>query len=167
VSGGAAVEVFGLRLEPDVLRQVAGYAEAAYPREACGLILGPPGSPRVARVVPMTNVQDRLHRLDPARYPRDARHAFRLDELERLRLLEAADREGLVERVLFHSHVDVAAYLSPEDRAMAVVDGVDLLPGVVHLVVSVRLGRRAGAAAYLYRSASGRFEELDVPLPAP
>jgi hypothetical protein len=82
-----------------------------------------------------------------------------------MRLLERADAEGLVERVLYHSHCDAGAYFSPEDRAMAVVDGVELMPGVVHVVVSVLAGRAHAMAAYRY--GSGGFHEQRVPLGSP
>jgi proteasome lid subunit RPN8/RPN11 len=154
----------GLELDASTLAAVAEHAEREFPREACGVIAGRAGGSRLERVCPLRNVQDRYHARDPARYPRTAHDGFRLDELERLRLLERFDVEGLVERVLYHSHCDAGAYFSPEDRAMAVIDGLEILPGVVHLVVAVREGRAVDAAAFAYDAAARRFEEVRVPL---
>jgi proteasome lid subunit RPN8/RPN11 len=159
------MRVFGLELTPAIIEAIAAHAEADYPSEACGLVLGRAGAETLARVVPMRNVQDHDHDLDPVSFPRDARDAFRIDDLERLRVLERADAEGLVERVVYHSHCDAGAYFSPEDRAMALQDGVELLPGVVHVVVSVRQGRRSDLAAF--RFVDGRVEEHRLPFAAP
>lgn len=153
----------GVELSPELIEVVAAHAEAAYPVEACGVILGRPGSLELAKVVPLQNVQDRHHQQDPVAFPRDGRDAFRLDELERMRILDQAGPEGLVERVLFHSHCDAGAYFSPEDRAMAVQQGVELMPGVIHLVVSVRKGQRSDAAAFCYDPKTGGFLEVRLP----
>ena len=153
----------GVVLSPELLEVVAAHAEASYPKEACGVILGRPGAPELVKVVPLENVQDHHHQADPAAFPRDGRDAFRVDERERMRVLDQAEGEGLVERVLFHSHCDVGAYFSPEDRAMAVQQGVELMPGVVHLVVSVRKGRRSDAAAFSYDKRTGAFLEVRLP----
>lgn len=153
----------GVVLSPELIAAVAAHAEATYPKEACGVILGRPGAPDLVRVVPLENVQDHHHHADPVAFPRDGRDAFRIDERERIRVLDQAEGEGLVERVLFHSHCDAGAYFSPEDRAMAVQQGVELLPGVVHLVVSVRKGRRSDAAAFCYDPKTGAFLEVRLP----
>jgi proteasome lid subunit RPN8/RPN11 len=158
------MELFGCALTQSILDAVAEHGERDYPREACGLVLGPAEGPELVRVVPLANVQDRYHERDPERFPRDARQAFRVDELERMRVLEAAEAEGLVERALYHSHPDAGAYFSPEDRAAAVHDGEPLMPGVVQMVVSVREGRRSELAAYLWSSAERRFQERRIPL---
>lgn len=158
------MRVFGLELDRAHLVAIAEHAEHAYPREACGLVVGRPERSELVRVVPMSNVQDRHHRRDPVRFPHSAREAFRFDALEHWRVLEQLEAEGLVERVLYHSHVDQGAYLSDEDRAMAVREGVELLPGVAHLVVSVRDGARSDAAAFRFAKERGVFEEVRLPL---
>ena len=90
---------------------------------------------------------------------RTAKEAFRMDDLERLRVLEDAAQDGLTERVLYHSHCEFGAYFSDEDQRMAVRDGVELIPGAIYLVVSIKDGRRADAAAYRYDATRRRFEE--------
>lgn len=157
------MKVFDLELTPELVETIAAHAEGEYPREACGLGFGRVDSPEVVRVVPMQNMQDRYHQLDPERFPRDGRDAFRLDELERMRLLEEVSAEGLTERVLYHSHCDAGAYFSPEDRAMAVFEGLELMPNVVHLVLSVRRGARSDLAAYKWNDQSQAFDEVRIP----
>jgi proteasome lid subunit RPN8/RPN11 len=160
----AGAMAHGLELDPSTLGAVIEHAERDFPREACGVIAGRPGRSRLERVCALRNVQDRYHARDPMRYPRTSRDGFRVDELERLRLLERFDVEGLVERVVYHSHCDAAAYFSTEDRAMAVIDGLEVLPGLVHLVVAIRAGRAVDAAAFAYDSAERRFAEVRVPV---
>ena len=152
-----AIQIFGDAVASGTWLAVLHHAERAFPEEACGLLVGPPGEPAAEEAVALENVQDRYHQLDPANFPRTARDAFRVDEFERMRLLERLESAGLVEKVLYHSHCDAGAYFSPEDRAGAVSDSVELMPGVVHLVVSVRGGRAVDAAAYRFRD--GAFEE--------
>ncbi|MCC7381804.1 MAG: Mov34/MPN/PAD-1 family protein [Deltaproteobacteria bacterium] len=158
------MRVFGLELDRAHLVAIAEHAEHAYPREACGLVVGRPDRSELVRVVPMSNVQDRHHQRDPVRFPLSAREAFRFDALEHLRVLEQIEAEGLVERVLYHSHADQGAYLSDADRAMAVPEGIELLPGVAHLVVSVREGVRSDAAVFRFAKERGVFEEVRLPL---
>jgi proteasome lid subunit RPN8/RPN11 len=160
------MRVFDVEIEAATVDQIAAHGERDYPIEACGLVFGQSDDPRLSRVVPMKNVQDKYHRLDPEAFPRDGRDAFRLDELERLRVLDDSRAKGLVERILYHSHCDAGAYFSPEDRAMAVQQGVEMMPGVVHVVVSIRRGRRADMAAFRFDPARGVFEEKRIAIDA-
>ncbi len=156
------MRAFHLEFDDASIAQVISEAERCYPNEACGVILGLPDAEELQRVEPLRNMQDKFHKFDPERFKRTARDAFRLDDMQRMRLLDEAEKDGLVERVLFHSHCDAAAYFSAEDRAMAVQDGIELMPGVVYLVASVLDGRCADLAAYLYEE--GQFKERRLPL---
>lgn len=158
------MKIHGLELPPEVIEAIALHGERDYPSEACGVGVGPAAGASVLRAEPLKNVQDRYHARDPLRFPRSSRDAFRIDELERMRLLERLEGEGLVEQVLYHSHPDAGAYFSPEDRAMAVVDGIELMPGVVHVVVSVRAGRRQAMAAFRWDPGRRTFLEARIPL---
>lgn len=158
------MRAFDLELDASVLEQLASHGERDYPNEACGIVLGPRDASTAVRVAPIRNVQDREHDRDPAATPRTARDGFLLDPIEYARAVEAAGQDGLVERAVYHSHCDVGAYFSPEDRARAVRDGIELLPGVVHLVLSIRSGRRADLAAFRWSAARGAFDEVRLPL---
>ena len=142
--------VFGLDLPARVLSAIRGDAEARYPREACGLVFGRPGVASTDWVVPLQNV---------ARTP----GAFAFDDREHLELLERADEEGRVERVLYHSHPDAGAYLSAVDRAALAPGGRALMPDLVHVVVEVRRGRALELAAFRFNADTGGFDEAHPP----
>jgi proteasome lid subunit RPN8/RPN11 len=134
-----------LRALPIDLSPIFEDVERAYPKEGCGLILrGPSG----LRIRPMRNAYDELRARDPKRYPRTARTAYELDAKEWLRVSLGADRAGEQIVCIYHSHVDVGAYFSDEDRAMAAPDGRPLIPGVSYLVVAVNGGKAQGARLY-------------------
>jgi proteasome lid subunit RPN8/RPN11 len=146
---------------PDDLGPLLRHLEAAYPNEGCGVVLR-----RVAdgalRVRPMENAYDRAHAEDPETYPRTARTAYTLDPREQLALQRECDATGEEICCIFHSHADVGAYFSAEDRRQAVQDGEPLHPGVSYLVVAV--DQRRATAARLYRYEAGDFQETLVPL---
>src|SRR4051812_7648199 len=118
------------------LSEMARAAEAAYPNEACGLVVG--AAWNAATHVPMENVYDRYHVRDPERFPRTARTAYLMHPL---RLMEEMERAGGLLAV-WHSHCDVGAYFSDEDVRVALGGGeAPLWPGAVYLVVSCRAGK--------------------------
>jgi adenylyltransferase/sulfurtransferase len=152
--------------EPDypdsLLRQLIAEAEARYPDEACGLVFeGPAGR----RALVMRNVLDRYHDRDPERFPRTARKGYLMEPREQLAALEDAERAGERLCAIVHSHADVGAYFSEEDRAMALTDeGEPLQPGVEYLVLSVR-GGRCDAIKGFRLEGRGRSTERDLSLP--
>jgi hypothetical protein len=115
-----AVQVHGLHLDPATLAAVIAHAERDFPHEACGVIAGRVGAARLERVCPLRNVQDRYHARDPARYPRSSREAFRVDELERLRLLECfADDFPVVRAIAGENVLRVMAATEATARSLA------------------------------------------------
>ena len=68
-----------LLLKPEDLKQIADQAEAAYPREACGLLLG---FQRVDGNIEVTRVAESENKAAPARNDR-----FEIDPELRLRLM--------------------------------------------------------------------------------
>nr|WP_172836310.1 M67 family metallopeptidase [Microlunatus soli] len=82
------------------------HARADHPDEACGVAVGPEGSDRPTRLIPMINA-DRSPTF------------FRFDPLEQLKLakeLDAADEEIVV---VYHSHTATEAYPSRTDISYA------------------------------------------------
>lgn len=133
------------------------HLEAAYPNEGCGVILeGPNG----ARVIPLENVYDKYHAVDPEAFPRTARTAYLIDPKAWLKLSRELDETKERVAIIVHSHADVGAYFSDEDKAMAAPNGEALHPGVDYLVVAVNKGK--AEAAKLYRFKNKSFEEQDV-----
>ena len=147
----AATERLDPMMNPATQATVWAVCEAAYPHEACGLVLQ--RADGTVAVEACANEQDRYHALDPVTWPRTARTAFRLDERAILRALDRGDRL----LGIFHSHCDAGAYLSVEDRQVAAPDGVPAWPGVAWLVASVIDGRPAGWGFYRFDPGRGEF----------
>jgi proteasome lid subunit RPN8/RPN11 len=82
------------------------HAKADHPDEACGVIVGPEGSDRPVRLVPMSNV-DRSPTF------------FRFDPAEQLRLYRSMDESGEEIVVVYHSHTATEAYPSRTDVGLA------------------------------------------------
>lgn len=145
---------------PEDLSEIISHLIAAYPNEGCGLVLR--GKDGTLRVRPMENAYDRYHAKDPVTFPRTSRTAYRFDSKEFLAVSREADEKGEEVSCIFHSHADVGAYFSAEDRAMAAPDGEPLMPGVAYLVVAIDQGR--ATAARVYRWNSGDFAETVLAL---
>jgi proteasome lid subunit RPN8/RPN11 len=111
----------------------------------------------------MANAYDRYHALDPARFPRTSRTAYFFDPKEWLHVSREAEQRGETVTCVYHSHVDVGAYFSAEDMAMAAPDGEPLLPGVSYLVLDVRAG--AARSGRLFWWEKDVFRDLAVAIP--
>jgi proteasome lid subunit RPN8/RPN11 len=106
-------------------------AQAAWPRECCGVALGPRREPDlITRFVSITNVSARPER------------AFELDPLEHLKLLRTADDDGLEQRAIVHSHPGGGPAPSRLDA-----DHAALWPGVPWIIVPVEAGGAGRAVA--------------------
>ena len=146
------------------LRAAIAEGERCYPVEGCGLIFaGAAGQ----RVVAMENVIDRYHARDPVQFPRTARTGYFMDPRTQLTALESAEAQGERLAAVFHSHADVGAYFSAEDKHMALTDeGEPLQLGVEYLVLSVRAGKCDAIKGFRFETGGKTFER-DVPLPPP
>lgn len=134
-------------LPEKALAEIVRQAEAGYPEEICGMVVGRPGEQDTYRVRQVANVANREPQEDTAGQARDARTAYKMDPLEQLRVLREADGEGWEVILFYHSHPDHDAYFSRMDRERALAsDGEPLWPGATYLVVSVMEGRAGGAA---------------------
>ena len=95
-----------LRIPRRFVDEIVAHARADHPDEACGVLVGPEGSDRPERFVPMTNAE---------RSPT----FYRFDSGEHLRLyreLSANDEEIVV---VYHSHTATEAYPSRTDISYA------------------------------------------------
>jgi proteasome lid subunit RPN8/RPN11 len=131
------------------------YADAVrrYPEEACGLFLGPRDGAGCDEARPCENQQNRLHESDPQTHPRDARTAYALGARDLLFLDKSLGSERPV-KVIYHSHVEVGAYFSDEDRRAATFDG-ELVYPVDYLVIDCKKTGVEGAK--LFRFVGGAF----------
>jgi len=160
--GSEAVPVIRNGLLEEIVRQ----AEAGYPEEVCGMVVGRRDAPETYRVRQVTNIANREPQEDPSGVRRDARTAYKMDPREQLRVLREADAEGWDVVAFYHSHPDHAAYFSRMDRARALApDGEPIWPGVTYLVVSVMGGRARGAAGCRWDARRREFSEIRVDLP--
>jgi len=138
---------------------MAERAEADYPDETCGFVFS---SGDNLLVVPMENIQNRLHAEDPVTHPRTARTAYYFDPREMMRILEDHESRGLPLRAIYHSHPDHDSYFSETDSEAAAPFGEPTYPGVVHLVLSVRERRVVDLKAFDWSDAESRFVEVAI-----
>jgi proteasome lid subunit RPN8/RPN11 len=136
-----------------LLHTVYNDAQRCYPEEACGLLIGPRAGAHCDEARPCENQQNRLHEADPESHPRDARTAYALGVRD-LRLLDASLGSDRPVKVIYHSHVDVGAYFSDEDRRAATYDG-ELIYPVDYLVVDC--AKEGVRGAKLFRFRAGAF----------
>ena len=136
-------------------------AEREFPSECCGFIIGDDSSEEVR---PIANVQDRMHASDPVSHPRDARTAFLMEPKQHLAVLEEVDRRALRIRIVYHSHPDHDAYFSPTDRAQACSFDPNEpdYPDTIYVVMSIRSGKFARAAAFGWDAAKKEFVETPL-----
>lgn len=132
------------------LAELFAHAETQYPEECCGFVLSD-GTVRVA-----TNIQNDLHRADPHRYPRDARRGYTMS-IDDVRFLERSLATPTPAAVIYHSHPDVGAYFSDEDRDKALFAGAPVYP-VSYLVIDVRDGHAHAAVLFSFRE--GEFRPI-------
>lgn len=110
----------------DTLEALCRHAQAEYPRECCGILLGRhSGGQRIAcRVVPAANAvsreQNRVH--------------FRIDPLQIAKAESAAAREQLEIVGFYHSHPDQKAVPSKED-------GLYMIAGYSYPIIAVQKGK--------------------------
>jgi proteasome lid subunit RPN8/RPN11 len=135
-----------IELRPEHLQAIARAAEAAYPEECCGLLVGivDGDDRRVTRVEPSTNVFEGDHR---RRFEVDPRLILRLQR----------ELRGGAEQLigLYHSHPDGPGEPSATDLAKA------WEPDLVWLITPVVNGHAAPTSAH-QPTTHGGFRELPL-----
>lgn len=145
-----------LVIRADLVEQMVAHARRDHPREACGQLVGPEGSDRPERYIPMTNVE---HDAAGSDYAFDTREQLRVH-----REAEARDEEPVV---VFHSHTRAArrprtdtglpeAYPSAKD-----IEYMALQPGV-HFVIVGLTGPDAEPEVRSYLLSDGGVAEDEV-----
>lgn len=142
-----------LDLDAQTLLEIYSQAEREFPRECCGYLQrSADGS---WRCTPCQNQQDKLHRLDPDRYPRDATSAYEIGGAELLAMVRSFESAAPV-RIIYHSHPVGGAYFSQTDRQGAIGSAYP----VDYLVVDVAQGQAREARLFASPAARNPFEEL-------
>jgi len=133
-----------VRISHVVLERVTEHARSSYAKdeEACGFLTGPSDVALLCdESVPLPNLANRYHAMDPETYPRTGRTYFLIDPLKFEKAVAAGKTNGRPVRVLYHSHLDVGAYFSETDAAAATMGGdKPSYDGLFYLVTSVRQG---------------------------
>ena len=160
-----------LILNPQVFQLLAEESRRAFPREACGLVVGRPADPASHRALALENLADRLHAQDPQTHPRDGRTAYVMDPLKVQRLADEAEARGEALVAIFHSHPQHPAYFSRTDQAAASPWGSPTWPDAWQLVVSVFDGEVRDLKGFTWDGAEEVWEEGELlglpPLPGP
>jgi proteasome lid subunit RPN8/RPN11 len=143
----------------EALRDIAAHARATYPAECCGLVLREASG--AFRFQPIANVAG--SEAGQKTSLRGQRDGYVMDSKQLLAALERAEAGGGSLYAIVHSHPDVGAYFSNEDKHMALGGEAEpLWPGVRYLVVSVRKGAVDGAKLYTWDVAAREFAEEEV-----
>jgi proteasome lid subunit RPN8/RPN11 len=108
-----------------LLKVMIDHAEADYPRECCGLILGV--GDRVVAIEPMVNVW-------VGEVGHSVRDRYAIDPAQMLRVMKSCRERGLDIIGIYHSHPDHPAEPSECDRAQA-------WPQYRYVILSVALGK--------------------------
>ena len=146
-------------ITPQNNTQMAAAAEGEYPEECCGLLFrGPAGS----EVVPMPNIQNKLHKENPEEHDRDARRAYNMDPLEKERIIKRKEGEGMPLAAIYHSHPNEKSYFSETDSKVAAFWGEPNYPGVVYLVYSVVDGKVADLKAFDWSEDQEQYSEIPL-----
>lgn len=126
-------------------------ARQNYPEECCGLILK-------QSIRPCKNIQNKLHESDRVSYPRSAREGFTLSPEDSLFLSQNIDSDNPV-KIIYHSHPNVGAYFSNEDKKNALFDGEPIYP-VDHLIIDVQTNEIT--CSKLFRFIAGDYQLIAV-----
>src|ERR1700687_621157 len=143
------------------LDAIVAQAEREFPYECCGFIIGDGAAEEVR---PIANIQNQKHAENPAAFARDARTALLLGPKEHLAVLNELDRRKLRLLMVYHSHPDHDAYFSATDRAQACsFDPAEPdYPDTIYLVMSVRGGKFARAAAFGWDAGAKEVAEIGL-----
>jgi proteasome lid subunit RPN8/RPN11 len=141
------------------LRLISAHARACWPAECCGLVLEDAEGARTFR--PIANVAGTA--VGQGNSKRTQRDGYVMDPKALLDALRETEDSGGRLWAIVHSHPDVGAYFSKEDREMALGGGDEpLWPGVQYLVVSVRSTGVDGARLYTWDAEKSDFREEEV-----
>ena len=138
-----------IAIDPPVLEAVVAAAEACYPDEACGLLVGrwaAAGHCHLRWAVPSANLAP-----DPS-------VAFEIDPALRLDLQRRLRGDGQRVVGLYHSHPDGPARPSARDHARAGE------PGLLWLITSVSAGEALRSGVHMVERRDGRQAFREMPL---
>ena len=130
----------------DILHEICQHALDVAPEECCGLLLGD-AEGWALRAVRITNVMTKMHAADPYAFPRDARHAYYMSEVEYLKAVQEAEDQAQRVTAVYHSHFGQGCYLSPDDVAFA-THPLFPFPDAAQIVISLLDGKVKQAGVF-------------------
>ena len=138
-----------LRIEQSPWREMVGHAEATYPNECVGVMLGASenGRKTVQVALRMENVM-----------PGSQRERYQLDSKDLLAADAEAGRRGMELIGIYHSHPDCDAYFSQTDLKNS-------CPWYSFVVLSVQQGRYHHANSWLPDAEQTKADKEDLILP--
>jgi proteasome lid subunit RPN8/RPN11 len=139
-----------LRIDQETHDAIVAHAKRDHPDEACGVVVGPEGSDRPERFVPMVNAAS-----SPTFYE--------FDPSDLLKLYKEMDANGEEPVVVYHSHTATEAYPSRTDIGLAQE------PNAHYVLVSTREhGNSDGPVEFRsYRIVDGEVTEEEVSVVPP
>jgi proteasome lid subunit RPN8/RPN11 len=152
-----------LKISNELLRHCFAHGAQGYPEEVCGILAGPEDKPHLVTAAhPLANILNQKHAEDPEGFPRTAAEGYVLDPREHMLLERKLGKSGEAVRVIYHSHVDVGAYFSDEDKRRALWNDEPLYPGVAYLVCGVKNRKPDGAVLVWYDPSNRLFSETRI-----
>ena len=148
-----------VKLQVNAWNSIASHAQETFPDECCGVVFSRDGADRA---VPLKNIQNKLHALDPLTYPREAKIAYAMDPLELDGVIRQAEAKGERLKAFYHSHPNHDAYFSDEDKVFACPFGEPTFPDTVQIVVSIYERSVKTAKAFVWSNEKSDF--VEVPL---
>ena len=147
-------------ISQDNIGEIRKHALDEYPYECCGVVIGFAESKEDDILFLCTNIQNRLHEMDPKTYPRDAKTAYNIEPKELVKVFNQMQSKGMILKTFYHSHPDHDAYFSDEDKKMALFDGEPTYPDAKHLVISVYNNIVKDEAWFGWNSKTRSFEKI-------
>jgi [CysO sulfur-carrier protein]-S-L-cysteine hydrolase len=152
-----------VRIAASVLADVERAGREAYARdeEACGFLTGPGDDElMVDRAVPLENLANKYHAIDPVQHPRTGREYFKINSLKFERSIDEGRRTNRPVKVFFHSHLDCGAYFSEEDAAsMTMGEGNAPTYDLAYLVTAVDRGEVTAHRLFVWDEGARAFVE--------
>ncbi len=137
-----------IRFTPESWETLQQQAEAAYPFEGCGLLLGPVAAKKVAtKIVVLKNALREEGR---------GRFDFSFSPQEFMQAQGAAEKENLDVLGLYHTHPDHPPRPSKTDESQP------MLSGWINVIASVHGGKFKDAKAWWREEDARPFEEIRV-----
>jgi proteasome lid subunit RPN8/RPN11 len=148
-----------LCLSEKTVEEISRHAQQTFPEECCGVIFFNGATDHAKR---LTNIQNKLHSLDPLTYPRTAVIAYAMDLKELETAMSEAEAAGAKLKAFYHSHPNHDAYFSDEDKAFACPFGEPNFPDVAQIVLSIYAGAVKRICAYAWSDSAKDFVEVPV-----